>query len=99
MVQRDSSIFVLVTLPSRVHSAACPLGGSAAGIHTHLAVRSYGHLAGDDDVFSRGYTLANHDVIALPLAQGHKPQVCGVVGFYHVNERTILADLRGLVWD
>src|SRR6266576_3184641 len=37
-------------------------GVSAAGIHTHLAVRSYGHLAGDDDILSRGYTLANHDV-------------------------------------
>ena len=48
-------------------------GVSAAGIHTHLAVWSYGHLAGDDDILSRGYTLANHDVVALLLAQGHKP--------------------------
>src|SRR5215469_8026345 len=71
-------------------------GGSAAGIHTHLAVWSYGHLAGNDDILSRGYTLANHDVIALPLAQGHKPQVRRVVGFHHVDEWTFLADLSGL---
>src|SRR2546429_138636 len=62
------AIFLCGRTPLR---ARC--GGSAAGVPTHPALRGVGHLAGDDDILSRGYTLANHDVVALLLAQGHKP--------------------------
>src|SRR4029077_10317036 len=93
-----SHYFALLCARWRTRRCA-PCRSSAGGIHTHLAVRSYGHLAGHDDVFSRGDTLSNHHVIALPLAQGHESKVRGVIGFHHVDEGTLLADLCGLVGD
>src|SRR6266478_4536630 len=76
-----------------------PCKPSAGRIHAHLTVRSYGHLAGHDDVLSRGDTLGNHDVIALPLAQGHESKVRVAIVLRQVNETPLLAAPRFLILD
>src|SRR5207253_3967911 len=73
--------------------------GRHSGIDTDFPTRRHGHLPGDNHIFACRHSLGDDHVVSLPLAKRDWPQVCGAVGLNHVNKWSLLADLRGLIWN
>ena len=70
---------------------------SRAAVDPHLAARSNQHLPGEHHTFVGSDAFRHDDLIALTLSQLDGPKFGGVVRLHHVNERPLLADLRGLI--
>src|SRR6266478_2281785 len=63
----------------------------------HFPPRPDRHLAGHDNSFVSAQSPGNDDVISLALAQCDHSKLSGIVRLDHIDERSFLTDLSGLV--
>src|SRR5260370_2980988 len=63
----------------------------------HFPPRPDRHLTGHDNSFVSAQAPGNDDVISLALAQCDHSKLSRIVGLDHIDERSFLTDLSGLV--
>src|SRR5579872_2866720 len=67
------------------------------GHNAHGRAGMHRQLASDDNLLAIRNAFGHDDVVALPLPERNLAKIRSVVLLNHVNERTLLADLRRLV--